>query len=124
MFQQRLVSPRLTSLPLLAAFAVLTLPSATRGGAQAPAVTIDSSVTLVVSASEPGPVHRAAQDLQADFARVFGKEPKVVDRLDASGPVALVIAQSQNLPAGVGCSTASDRESFAFSTTASGGKKV
>jgi len=124
MIQLRRISLLSTSLPLLAAFGVLTLASAPSSRAQAPGVTIDSSVTLVVSANEPGPVHRATQDLQADFAKVFSKAPRVVDSLGASGPVALVIAQSQNLPAGVGCSTASDRESFAFSTTTSGAKKV
>jgi hypothetical protein len=65
-------------------------------------------------------VHRAAQDLQTDFAKVFGKAPKVVDGLYASGPVALVIAQSENVPAGIGCTTTTSRESFAFSTAESG----
>jgi len=124
MFPLRRVVSLSIALPSLAVLGVLTMGSVPPICAQAPAVTIDSSVTLVVSASEPGPVHRATQDLQADFAKVFGKAPKVVDSLDASGPVALVIAQSQNVPAGVGCSTASDRESFAFSTAMNSGKRV
>src|SRR5579862_6011473 len=123
MFQPRLICLRSTSLPLFAAFGALMLASAIPARAQAPALKIDSSVTLVMSASEPGPVHRATQDLQADFAKVFGRAPKIVNRLDASGPVALVIAQSQNVPAGVGCTTSSGMESFAFSTATSGGRK-
>jgi len=118
------VSLGLTSLPFLGAFCVLTLGAAQAVLAQKLAVTIDPSVTLVVSASEPGPVHRAAQDLQADFTKVFGKTPKVVDGLDASGGVAVVIAQSQNVPAGLGCTTTSSMESFAFSTAMSSGTKV
>jgi hypothetical protein len=88
------------------------------------AVAIDSSMTIVESTQEPGPVHRATKDLVSDFAKVFGRAPKVAEQLDEGGRVTLLIAQSQNVPAGVGCTTASDRESFAFSLTGSGGKRV
>jgi hypothetical protein len=88
--------------------------------AQDKPISITPAVTIVESAQEPGPVHRATQDLVSDFAKVFGKVPKTVEGLDASGPVALVIAQSQNVPAGVDCATASDRESFALSTAGAG----
>ena len=40
------------------------------------------------------------------------------------GPVTVLIAQSQNIPAGVGCTTATDRESFAFSIANAGSKHV
>ena len=83
--------------------------------AQDKPLVITSAVTIVESAQEPGPVHRATKDLVADFTKVFGKAPKMVDALDSSGPIALVIAQSGNVPAGLGCTTATDRESFAFS---------
>src|SRR5580698_833189 len=81
---------------------------------------ITSAVTIVESAQEPGPVHRATQDLVADFTKVLGRAPKIAENLDASGPVILVIAESQNVPAGVGCATTSDRESFALSTADTG----
>ncbi len=104
-------------------FAVLTALSfvaAPLANAQAAHVTIDGAVTLVVSAQEPGPVHRATQDLVGDFTRVFGKAPKVVDNLDAAGPVAIVIAGGSRLPAGVDCATAQDAEAFAFSIAGAG----
>jgi hypothetical protein len=87
--------------------------------AQAPGrpVTINAAVTIVESAQEPGPVHRATEDLRGDFAKVFGQKPKLVTSLGAAGPVTILIAQNQNLPAGEGCSTASGTEAFAFSTT-------
>jgi hypothetical protein len=88
------------------------------------AVAIDSSVTIVESAQEPAPVHRATQDLVADFTKVFGRAPKVAGRLDQGGRVTLLIAQSPNVPAGVGCATASDRESFAFSVESANGNRV
>jgi Glycosyl hydrolase family 115 len=84
------------------------------------AVAIDSSVTIVESAQEPGPVHRATRDLVADFTKVFGRAPKLADQLDRGARVTLLVAQSQNVPAGVGCTTANDRESFAFSQTEAG----
>ncbi len=93
----------------------LMLGSACRSQAQAARVIIDASTTIVVGASEPGPVHRATQDLVGDFTKVFGKAPKVVDSLDAAGPTAIVIAGGSKLPAGVECATAQDTEAFAFS---------
>ena len=94
--------------------------------AQDKPILITSAVTIVESAQEPGPVHRATQDLVSDLTKVFGRAPKMVKSLDASGPVALVIAQRKNVPAGVGCTAmaavdgATDRESFVLSTTETG----
>jgi hypothetical protein len=110
----------LTSLPMLASLGVFTMTASPSICAQDRPVAISSAVTIVESAQEPGPVHRATQDLVADFTKVLGKAPKTVEGLDASGPVALVIAENQNLPAGVGCTAATDRESFALSTAETG----
>src|SRR5580658_8559972 len=115
-FQQRLF-------PVLTVFALsifLLCGVQPLARAQSKPILITSTATIVESAQEPGPVHRATQDLVADFTKVLGKAPKTVESLDAGGPVALVIAQSQNVPAGVGCATTSDRESFALSTAETG----
>jgi hypothetical protein len=85
-------------------------------GAQSRAITINSSVTLVESASETGPVKRATEDLRNDFSKVFGAEPKLVNSLADAGPTAILFAQRENLPAGVACSTTDKTEAFAFST--------
>ena len=92
--------------------------------AQGSRITINSSVTLVESASAPGPVLRATQDLQSDFSKVFGAAPKVVNSLDDAGATALLIAQNGNVPAGVDCAATTYREAFAFSTATAGGKHV
>jgi hypothetical protein len=97
----------------IAAFAVSAV-------AQTPAITISSAVTIVESAQEPGPVHRATEDLRADFTKVFDQTPKLVNSLDAAGPVALLIAQRDNLPAGVDCTATQNTEAFAFSVAAAG----
>jgi hypothetical protein len=78
-------------------------------------LTINSSVTLVESTQESGPVQRATQDLRNDFSKVFGREPRLVNRLGDAGPAAILIAQGDHLPAGVPCATTDNTEAFAFS---------
>jgi hypothetical protein len=80
-----------------------------------PAITIDSSVTIVESPNEPQSVRRATDDLMTDFARVFGRQPQRADDLEDAGPVAILIAQRANLHPGIKCTTTTDAESFAFS---------
>ena len=115
MLQPSIVHPAAKFLAPSAAVAALLFSVAPLVRAQAAHVTIDGTVTIVESAQEPGPVHRATQDLVSDFTKVFGKAPKVVDSLDASGPTAILIADGAHLPSGVTCATAQDTEAFAFS---------
>ena len=51
--------------------------SAPAAPARTKPVAINASVTIVESAQEPGPVHRATEDLRNDFAKVFGQRPKL-----------------------------------------------
>ncbi len=104
------------SLPLFAAVGL----SAPAAPAQTRPLTINASVTIVESAQEPGPVHRATEDLRDDFAKVFGQKPKLVTSLSDAGPVTILIAQNQNAPAETGCAAASGTEAFAFSTAGAG----
>ncbi len=115
----RFLSTFFKFLPIMAAVALLPMGPTLLARAQTP-IAIDSSISVVEGAQEPGPVHRATQDLVADFTKVFGKAPKVAEGLDASGPVAVLIAQSQNVPAGIDCTKASAMESFAFSVAETG----
>jgi len=109
---------------LFAAPGVLLIAGAPATDAQAKPVAIDASVTIVESAQEAGPVHRATQDLLGDFTKVFGRVPKLVSNLSEAGPVAILVAQRENLPAGVDCTTTQDREAFAFSIASAAGKRV
>ncbi|MGB7265234.1 MAG: glycosyl hydrolase 115 family protein, partial [Terracidiphilus sp.] len=115
----RLFQQFFKSLPVAAMFGIMLPTGAPVASAQSP-IAIDSAVTVVESAQEPGPVHRATQDLLGDFTKVFGHAPKLVDQLDQGGPVVLLIAQSENVPAGIDCAKASDTETFAFSITETG----
>ncbi len=101
------------------------LPFAALSSAQprGPAVTINSSVALVESAQASGPVKRATQDLRHDFAKVFGTQPRLVNNLSEAGPVAILIAQRDHVPAGVSCATTMNREAFAFSLAEADGAR-
>ncbi|MDE3186651.1 MAG: glycosyl hydrolase 115 family protein [Acidobacteriota bacterium] len=97
------------------AFGLLPLAAVSAAWPQGHTITIDSSVTMVESAQETGPVQRATQDLRADFAKVFGQAPRLAGRLEDAGPVTILIAERSHLPAAVPCTTTVDTEAFAFS---------
>jgi Glycosyl hydrolase family 115 len=78
-------------------------------------VVIDSSVTIVESQQEPGPVQRATADLLGDFSKVFGQAPKLVHQLQDAGSTVILITGNANVPPAVKCSVATDSETFAFS---------
>jgi len=88
--------------------------------AQSAGPAISGAITIVESAQEKGPVQRATKDLQSDFKRVFGQTPKLVSDIKDAGPVTILIAERENVPAGVECATTSDTEAFAFSVTGAG----
>jgi hypothetical protein len=88
--------------------------------AQSRPVTFSGSVALVESPQEPGAVRRATEDLQSDFAKVFGQKPRLASSLADAGPVAILIAERSNLPGQVQCATTTDREAFAFSIAGAG----
>lgn len=99
-----------------AALAVIWCTGATAGWcARNASVTIGGSVTIVESEQEPGPVELATEDLRQDFNKVFGRQPKKVSTLDDAGPVTILIAEREHLPAGIKCATATDTEAFAIS---------
>jgi hypothetical protein len=118
----RLVSVLVSSVPLLVTLGFVTANAPAL--AQTGPVALNASVTIVESAQEPGPVRRSTEDLRQDFAKVFGREPRLVSSLNEAGPVTILIAQNQNAPAEVGCAAASGTEAFAFSLASSGGKHV
>ncbi len=81
---------------------------------------IDASVTLVESAQAPRPEHLAVEDLRRDFARIFGRAPRLANRLEDVSGVAILVAERNQVPAGVGCATTAETEGFAFSVTRHG----
>ena len=116
----RLIPSFASSLLLLAVIG-LSAPAALP---QTRPIAMNASITIVESGQEPGPIHRATEDLRNDFAKVFGQEPKLVTSLGDAGPIAILIAQNQNVPSGVGCTAASGTEAFAFSLARASNKRV
>jgi hypothetical protein len=102
----------------------LTVLAASLAAAQPRPTVVNSSVSIVESAREPGPIHRSTLDLVSDFTKVFGRAPKIVTSLDKAGPVAILISERENVPPGVDCTTPQDREAFALSETSTGGKRI
>ena len=114
---------RIQLLCMAMAVGILPLAAATDARASGHAVAIDSSVTLVESLQESGPVQRATQDLRADFARVFGRPPRLASRLDDAGPLAILIADRAHIPGGVPCATTANSEAFAWSVVEASGSR-
>jgi hypothetical protein len=113
---RRLAAKSRASIASIVLIALGAVPSGFGQGAPgSSAVAISGAVTIVESAQESGPVQRATKDLRSDFTKVFGRAPKLVNDLKDAGPTAILIAQRENLPAGVECATTSNTEAFAFS---------
>ena len=104
---------RMTS--LVAVFALLAPASDSWASPKSQPITLDSSVTIVESAQEPGPVRRATEDLLSDLTKVFGQRPALANQLEDSGPIAILIAEHSKVHPGINCATPNGTESFAFS---------
>jgi hypothetical protein len=115
MILSRFVQRLFPALTFFAALGVLAMAASSAPG-QSPRVVIGGSMSRIIMVpQEPGPVLRAARDLQSDFAKVFGRAPAIVDGLQDTGATAILIAQSDHVPAGVACTKPTGAESFAFS---------
>ena len=104
---------RMTNLAAVLVLLVPALPSWAAKKSQP--ITLDSSVTIVESADEPGPVRRATEDLLSDFTKVFGQRPALANQLEDSGSIAILIAEHAKIHPGINCATPNGPESFAFS---------
>ena len=106
----RVLVPALLAAPLAATSAGQTA-KATSGAN----VVIDSSVTIALNGGEPGPVEKAAQDLQADLAKVLGKEPQIVHGIPQAGATVIFIGEEPKLAENMRVEGLSEPESFSIS---------
>lgn len=65
------------------------------------AVVLTSATTLLIDPLEPEPVQKAAKDLAADLAKVFGKTVQIARRPADAGVTTICVAWDHNLPAAV-----------------------
>ena len=124
MFQRRAFQHRLHSLALFPAWGFVFSAIVSSAGAKPSTVTINSSVTIVESADEPGPVRRATEDLLSDFSKVFGQTPSLANHMEGSGQTAILISGPQRPYAGIKCAEPTGgAESFAFSVVHLAGRQ-
>ena len=100
---------------LAAALALVAPASLSWAATKSQPITIGSSITIVESADEPGPVRRATEDLLSDFTKVLGQRPALANQLEDSGSIAILIAEHAKVHPGIDCATPNGPESFAFS---------
>ena len=79
-------------------------------------IVLDSATTILVSPEEPEPVQHAAEDLAADFQKVLGKRPKIVNAGRDAGAVTILISESSKLPETMRPAGLETAESFSIST--------
>ena len=65
------------------------------------AIFLDSAITIFEPLDDPAPVHQAVEDLAADFQRVIGTRPKIVNASADAGAVTIWVAEQAKLPEGV-----------------------
>ena len=75
---------------------------------------ITSRVTILEDPHDALPVRLAAQDLQNDFAQVFGAKPRIVTHREDAGPVTILIATEARLPAALRPAGVNAPESFSI----------
>ncbi|HXJ06408.1 MAG TPA: glycosyl hydrolase 115 family protein [Candidatus Acidoferrum sp.] len=107
-----LLGALLTVCPIRAGAGV---PAQTAKKATSESISLNSNVTILVSSEEPAPIMEAAQDLQSDFAKVLGKKPNIVRRLEDAGPMTLLIGEASKLPKGLTAPSLTEPESFSIS---------
>lgn len=97
-------------------------PSVAKGGAAQSGrptprqVVLDRTVTLFTSPDEGEPIQKAAEDLAADFQAVLGTRPKIVHRIEDSGPLTIFIGESANVPSEIRSDGLTAPESFSISS--------
>ncbi len=85
---------------------------------------VNANVTIVVDRSEAGPVKLAAEDLAADFQKVFGRRPKVVDHGENIG-TSIVVGEQSRIAESLRSTNLTAPESFSLSVkTFDGGRAI
>jgi hypothetical protein len=80
-------------------------------------VVVDSTAAILLGPDEPLPIVKAAQDLQNDFEKVFGKKPAILHRSEDTARVTILIGERSRLPEAFRPGVPSEPESFTISAT-------
>ena len=79
-------------------------------------IILDRTTVIVEGSSAPAPIREATEDLAADFEKVFGARPKIVEREQGSGEISIVIGEAPKLPESLRPSGLDAQESFVIAT--------
>src|SRR5438046_10150944 len=75
-------------------------------------VVLDSATTILLGQEEPTPVQEAVKDLQSDFAKVLGKQLRIVRSSEGASGVTIWIGEKSKLPEDVRPQGLEEPESF------------
>jgi len=84
-------------------------------GTRADAVVLNSSLTILESADSSSPIRHAAEDLAADFGKVFGTKPRIIYSEEDAAPVTILIGERSKIPESVRPAGSDAPESFSIS---------
>lgn len=112
---------------MIATLLVAAVPGAGFGAAalaadtgNAGTIVIDANVTILERPNEPLPVRKAIEDLQSDFAKVFGTKPRIIARPEDGGAVVVMTGDSSEIPPSMRTAGATAPESFSISIAKEG----
>jgi glycosyl hydrolase family 115 (putative glucuronidase) len=100
---------------LLAICGTSRIASVAQRGASGAPLLLDSATTLLIGPDEPPALLEAARDLAADFEKVLGQKPRLVQRPADAGRATVVIGVRSNLLDGLRPAAAGGAESFTMS---------
>ena len=89
-------------------------PPRGRASLRAP-LALNGDTTILIAADEPAPVAMAARDLAADFEKVLGRAPRIVQRPEDTAATTVVIGFRSTLVQGLRPTAAGAPESFSVS---------
>ena len=130
MLSETLIRPvlRIVGFPAFACFFLLPAVAGTRPSeqqephAQTKGIVLGPSVTICVSADEPGPIQKAVEDLASDFQSVTGRRPKIVNRMEDAGAETIWVNQQSKLPEDMRSGEVKDPESFSIAMRRNNGQ--
>ncbi len=93
-------------------------PQPSSPAAPAPII-LNSSVRILLSSDEPGPIQKAAQDLASDFNKVMGQTPRIITSPDEAGAETILIGEKSKLPEALQPAGLTAPESFSISVVRS-----
>lgn len=114
------------TLPIAAAPKVLAQGQQTTllsRSAQRDAIVLAPTITILAGADEPAPLQEAADDLAADFEKVTGRRPKIVNRKEDAGTQTIWINEQSKLPKALRSADVKDPESFSIAVRRNSGEQ-